>query len=303
MKPFLYFFILIASLCFQQTATACDACGCSSAGNYIGMLPAYSTSFVGLRYSFQQFSGTGTHGDELINSHSEVFHRTELWGRFYPHKRVQTLISVPYQNHALTEAGITENLSGLGDIKAFVHYAVINKMNPESDWKHTLLLGAGVKLANGKYMQRNATKQRFLPQFQIGSGSTDLTINGVYSIQYKNTGANLESGLWLKQANELDYHFGNQLYVNTTFYWRKPIGGTTLLPSVNYTFEHIEQDEQYGIPSEFTGSTSSFLGIGGSFIRTKWSGQVLLSVPAAQKVKTGASTNSVRFTIGVQYLI
>lgn len=297
-------FALLMILSFVSQSFACDACGCSSSGNYIGMLPAYSTSFVGVRYRMQHFEGSSLHSTSpSTDPHSENFHRTELWGRFYPAKRIQTMIVVPFQKHQITEEGITQSIHGLGDITALTHVAVINKSSAETNWKHTVLLGGGVKLATGKYMQRDKDKVRFIPQFQLGSGATNFLANAILATQYKNVGVNVEFGKWFNQTNELSYRFGNQTYISSTVYARKPVGGTSLLPSLIYNWERIEGDREYDLPTEFTGSTTSHLGGGLTLIRTKWSANIFATVPVHQQLAEGASQNKIRFSLGFQYLI
>ena len=289
---------------FVNISFSCDACGCSSSGNYIGMLPAYSTSFLGVRYRMQSFSGAGSHASSIPNSeHSESFYRTELWGRFYPAKRLQTMIIVPFQKHVITEEGVTQSIQGLGDITAYAHFAVLNRAKESSNWKHTLLVGGGLKLASGKYMQRDQDKVRFLPQFQIGSGSTNYTANAIFASQYKNFGLNIELGKWFNQENELSYQFGNQTYINSTVYFRKPIGGTSVLPSITYSWDKIEADKEHDLLTEFTGSQTSHLGVGLTLIRTKWSINGLISTPVSQQIAEGASQNKMRISIGFQYLL
>src|SRR5690606_38382681 len=102
---------------------ACDICGCANSGSYFGLMPQSHKSVVGIRYNYMHFD---THPGSSVLSTRETFNIAELYGRFFPFKRVQVMAFVPYRFDRQATSALTKTNSGPGDISALASYNVFN---------------------------------------------------------------------------------------------------------------------------------------------------------------------------------
>lgn len=84
----------------SSAVLGCDICNSSAGGNLMVILPQFGNHFVGLRYQHSGFRST--HVPSLLaegagGASRETFHTMELFGRYYPHPRVQLMGFVPYR--------------------------------------------------------------------------------------------------------------------------------------------------------------------------------------------------------------
>src|SRR5690606_19183073 len=95
--------ILLALTWLLPEADACNICGCGVGNYHYGILPQFQKNFVGLRYRHRSFDShlSGGHHDAMMSA--ETFQRVELWGRFYPAKRIQAFVFVPYNMNERTQ--------------------------------------------------------------------------------------------------------------------------------------------------------------------------------------------------------
>ncbi|MBC7390601.1 MAG: hypothetical protein H7329_15420 [Opitutaceae bacterium] len=246
-------FTLILSLLFSEQVFSCNG-GCPSGGGYLGIVPQFSRNFVGIRYRMRSF----TYSDPAITSFIPSQHRfetVELWGRFYPAKRVQAFVFVPFQMNQ-EQSDATYNTQGIGDISFTVNYTIINTGDSiDKSLKHTLLLGIGAKLPTGKYQQRNISKQMFPITFQPGTGAYSGIGSVMYTIRFKKTGLSTNVSYYYNGKNELEYSFGNMLSANTSlFYWLKA-GQFSFLPNIGTYIEQTGKDIENGYYIDNTGGS------------------------------------------------
>src|SRR5690554_4646258 len=173
-----FWIVSIFSLVLPTVSRACDVCGCANSGSYFGLMPQSHKSIIGVRYNYLNFD---THPDNKILATKERFNVAELYGRFFPVKRVQVMAFVPYRFDEQVTSAITKRNSGLGDITALASYNVFNSlMDGESggDLTHSLMVGGGIKLPTGKFsFDENDPLQVANANFQLGTGSTDFILN------------------------------------------------------------------------------------------------------------------------------
>ena len=180
---------LICFLFFSAFATAlfaCDVCGCSMDGSYIGILPQFHKNFIGLNYSQLDFT-TEHHilGQPSSTVSKEHFSTTELRGRINLSNRIQTFIFIPYATNSQSENGLQSTFSGIGDVRIIFNYNVLNTGDSlMNKWKHNLQAGAGVKLPTGSFNTLDRT-QTVNPNLQAGTGSYDALMNIIYTIRHK----------------------------------------------------------------------------------------------------------------------
>jgi hypothetical protein len=254
--------ITILSLASIQPILACDVCGCSLGGNYFGILPLYNKNFVGLRWSQAKFHSYIAPTQYLTAQQSDdTYSKVELWGRYYLTKRIQLFAFIPYAYNDMNGTDQVVSAKGLGDVNIMANYVIINTGASKSDFKHMLITGGGIKLPTGKF---NLTdKGKIINRnFQMGTGSVDFNINAVYTLRYKKTGINLETGYKINTRNHDDYLFGNQYRASAQlFIWQK-VGSFSFLPHGGVNYEQAAMHKDAQIIQVNTGG-SALLGAGG----------------------------------------
>src|SRR5947209_730116 len=145
------FFLLITIILITCTANACDICGCGLGNYYIGMLPQFDRSFIGMRYHYMHFH-TQLANDKTQFS-NDYFQSTEIWGGMNIGKRLQVLAFIPYSfNKQISDDGLRKS-NGLGDIALLVNFPLLEKSSLNKNNKlvfQELKIGGGIKLATGK---------------------------------------------------------------------------------------------------------------------------------------------------------
>lgn len=242
----IYLVVSICMICILNTM-ACSTCGCSAGGSSIGILPQFNNHFVGIRFYHRSFTSTMTHNasnNGVTQSH-ENYSTVELFARFYPSKKIQILMLLPYNYFLQKEGNTVFQTNGIGDPTILANYVIVNTaQKSKSDWKHNLLAGAGIKLPLGKYQQIHKGETDFNSNLQNGTGSTDFIVDMMYTLRRKSIGLNAEISYKYNLVNSFQYHFGNRINTSLSlFYWfsKKKI---SVLPQVGLNFEHAQQDNK-----------------------------------------------------------
>src|SRR6185436_19668942 len=104
----------------------------------------------------------------------------EVWGRFYPTKRLVIFAFIPLSQNVRQETNTTVRIQSIGDISAQANYMILNTGDSLSrSWKQTWMAGAGIKLPTGKYQQRDADRTMLPLPFQIGTGAYSFKLNTI----------------------------------------------------------------------------------------------------------------------------
>lgn len=250
--------LYITFIMLTLTVTAslgCDVCGCSLGSNYFGILPQFDKHFVGVRWHYSSFFARMNHSSEYLeNEYSNDTYQTfELWGRFYLTDRIQLFASIPYSYNRMDGSHQRVAASGLGDISVLANYALVNTGEDVGNpWRHTWLIGGGVKLPTGDFRQQD---QGLLvnPNFQLGTGSTDFVLNTIYTVRFNNVGLNMGATQQLNTENPEGYRFGSQRNISGQFFYWRQMKALSLLPNIGLYYETGSMHKDNGIRQVNTG--------------------------------------------------
>ncbi len=253
----------IITLCVLMVYTinmyACNICGCSAMSGTPGILPKFQSHFIGIRQSIRYVEAT--HPVSLLTpveqKSKEQYLSTEIWGRWYPHKRIQVFGFVPFNQFTKTESNSTTQLNGLGDVSLLINYLIIQTPDTTSkSFRQVWMAGSGIKLNTGKYQIGES------PGFQLGSGTNDLQLYTSHTARYGNAGVLNELQYRITGTNPDYYKFGNKFNWSTKlFYWKK-LGRTSILPSIGVFYEKGKYDIWRSIRQAKTGSQLTMSGVG-----------------------------------------
>lgn len=244
-----------------QSSVACNVCGCGVGNYHYGILPQFNKNFLRIRYRHSSY--TSTLDDAHAHPYSyETFQTTELWGRFYPAKKIQAFVFVPFNFNERKEGSQSKRLEGLGDIVISANYNLIHTYDSlKAAFKHNLLVGGGLKLPTGQYraLENGLTVNQ---NFQLGTGSIDFLFNIIYTVRHKNLGLNTELSYSLNTTNKDEYKFGNAARTGLTAFYVLRAKSLTIMPNVGVSGEFFRDNKQFEAPFPDTGGWASLWNAG-----------------------------------------
>ncbi len=242
--------LLISSLLIISLSDlrACDICGCGVGNSYIGILPDFSRKIFGLRYRHNSLlTHIGVGGANTYLTTHETYQTMELWGGWNIGQKFRVMASVPYSFAERSNQGTTYTKNGLGDVSVSGFYQLINSRKTVCNDKllvQSLLIGAGIKLPTGKYNpsdKGNSTQNANL--FQLGTGSTDFTLNAMYDVRLQDAGINISASYKMNTTNKEDYNYGNKISTSAQAYYKFRIKDkVTVAPNAGVLYENGQKD-------------------------------------------------------------
>jgi hypothetical protein len=284
--------IMIAGLSFLK-ANACDICGCGVGGNYIGILPEFHQHVFGLRYRFNSLTThIGTGGNATYLTTEEKYQTIEAWGGWNIGKKFRVMAAVPYAFNEKSNQGISNRKNGIGDISVNAYYRLFNTQKTIPGGKtlvQTLWAGAGIKLPSGKYTdadKQNTSQNTNL--FQLGTGSTDFTLNAMYDIQWQNAGLNISGSYKMNSDNKYNYNYGNKLNTSVQAYYKFRVKDKlTIAPNAGMVYENSKKDIDNEIMVDISGGNLLQGSIGVETAFEKISVGVNWQTPLSQNLADG----------------
>jgi hypothetical protein len=296
-------FVVFASfllLCPLESA-ACNTCGCGVANYHYGILPQFRKNFIGLRYRYRSYIS------QLDDAHSvpysyETFQSTELWGRFYPSKRIQAFIFVPYNFNRREEGDKISYLTGLGDIVVSANYNLINTYDSAAHGiTHNLLIGAGLKLPTGQFrkIEDGLTVNQ---NFQLGTGSTDILLNLIHTMRYKKLGFNTEFTYNINTTNRDQYRFGNTSRTALTAFYILNSNAVTVMPNAGISAEFFQDNKQFGQPFPDTGGWAMLYNAGVEAYYKNIAAGVSYTHPGKQELFNSKVSSNDRISVHLTFM-
>lgn len=233
---------------FVVTASrACDICGCGVGSYYLGILPEYNKRFIGLRYQHKTLqTHLGPLGERTPITADETYQSMELWGGWNFGTKFRVLAFVPYNfNDRVSQTG-NGTKTGLGDIALMGYYKLLDQTGTLGDrlLVQSVWIGGGIKVPTGRYEPTERLAVSESPNnFQLGTASTDFTINAAYDIRYNDLGLNANVNYKMNTENKYDYRYGNKLTANLLAYYKFRVAEKiTIAPNAGVLYETAQKD-------------------------------------------------------------
>jgi len=251
------FITIVLAVLFSLTSKACPICGCGGGNLYMGLMPDFKYHFVGFRYHYTQYH------TQLISDPSQFstnyYNNIEFWGGMRVSNKLQLLAFVPYYINKQIDDDGTARTHGLGDITVMGQYMVFKSSKHIGNRKtlnQQLWFGGGVKLPTGAFnadmLDSNTTVADI--NAQIGTGSVDFLLNGMYTISIRNFGVNVSASYKINTVNDENYKFGNKFTSNVIGFYNVSAGQTTITPNIGLGYENVATNTLQKNNVEFTGS-------------------------------------------------
>lgn len=252
--------LLVLSVTGFYAASACDICG-AGAGSYNPFLnPQLSRHYFSATYvhrCYHTLSDEGIAGREYYNS-------LVLGGQFTVGKRIQLIASLPYQFNTLRNQYGDKKIAGAGDISLLLNYKLLDR--EVNQFRHTVLIGGGIKLASAAY---HPTTKAESENFQLGTGSMDYLLNGIYRLGFGNWIFNAVGTYKYNMENRDGYRYGDVLTGALTVARRIEVKGYSIAPWLQFSMESHMKDADNHVLQQHSGGHVCYSGGGVDVSRNK----------------------------------
>jgi len=267
-------------LCIGLNTFACDVCGC-----FMGIVPYDNQSSIGLMHRYRAFNGyrhyqskskmfvpgsfKTMHGDHehdsIVRNYSsadyETFKVFELRVKYFIHRKVELNCFTGISNNKSKEDSIKINHTGLNDPSFFIGYHVLQP-SIEKDWKHRLIIGAGIKLPSGNYYAKDEQGNRLPFLMQPGTGSVDYFSYFTYVLGYKNFGLSTNSAFKYNGKNYYSERLGNSFTANYSLFYKINTKNCAFIPNINSYYEYTSGLYVFNQQVRGTAMNELMLGLG-----------------------------------------
>jgi hypothetical protein len=174
-------------------------------------------------------------------------------------KKVQLMAFIPYYVNKQVDDDGTTWTHGLGDITVMGQYLIfqhskslgLHKMMNQQLW-----LGGGLKLPTGPF-NTNVDSSTTVADVnaQIGTGSLDFLLNGMYTLNIKDYGINVTASYKINTINGDGYKYGNKFTSNLIAFYHLSVHHNTITPNIGIGYEKVGANTIETKSVQFTGST------------------------------------------------
>ena len=209
--------ILFSSLLLLTVlGKACDVCGCAMGAFSQGIMPDYSSHFVGFRYNWSQFNTQIKHQYPVkpTENSADTYQRLDFVARYNISKKIKLNLSAPFIQNSMVGSHQSITASGIGDPILLVLYQFWTESLMQKN--HFLTVGSGIKFPLGKsdFEDNGLLVNR---NFQLGTGSVDFLITSNYFHRKNKSAVSLESTYKINLKNAEQYRFGNQFNIAANY--------------------------------------------------------------------------------------
>jgi len=303
MKKSLIAFILFLTVI--QQSSACEICGCGVGNYYIGLLPQFKSHFIGLRYHYNKFN-TRLVSDPSQYS-NDFYQSIEVWSGWNIGKKFQLLALVPVNfNHQESDEGIT-NLKGLGDAVLLMNYKLFDinsKTNHGNSVNQQVWLGGGLKLPTGKFeIEPNDPDVASMANMQLGSGSTDILLSGMYNVRVGKVGVTTQTHYKISGTNKDDYRFGNKFSASSFVSYGLNAKTTIISPNLGLLYENTAESKLASSKVDLTGGSVLQGSLGVEFGFNKLAVGFNTQLPLAQNFAENQTKQKVKGMVHVTFTL
>jgi hypothetical protein len=305
MKKLLIFFIIFKT---STDLMACEICGCGIGNSYIGILPEFNKNIFGFRYRYNSMlTHIGVGGETTYLTTAESYRTIEAWAGINITHNFRLMGTVPYSFDERSNQGVTTTKNGLGDMSLSAFYQVIHSRKTISDklLVQSLWLGGGIKLPTGQYNpQSKITNVETANLFQLGTGSTDFFLTGMYDIRLQDLGMNLTGSYRINTTNAYQYQYGNKFSFSAQVYYKiRAFKALTIAPNAGMLSENGQKDLDHSISVEISGGSllMSSLGIELAYKKIALGGN--WQTPLSQNLANGIIKANDRAMIHLSYIL
>lgn len=281
------FTALVATI-FFSTVEACDVCGCGVGNFNPYMFPHLVQKYVSIGYTYRYYK-TNAHDDmgmQMLNK--EYYNTLSLAGQVTIKNRIQLMGYLPFQVNTQQGPEGNKSLNKPGDAILMVNYKFFDQGSIHKQLRQTITAGAGVKLPTGNYhFEEGSESEVDNPNFQPGTGSTDLLLNGYYAIRYKKFAMSTGLTYKINTANKDDYRFGNSLLTVVQFKYVKDAGNISLIPNAGIQIEKMNEDKQSQVTIDHTGGYNIQATFGLDLNNRKIAAGIFYNKPIRQNLADG----------------
>lgn len=268
-KKWILLFIVTILAAFTP-ATACDICGCGAGSYYIGILPEFSKKIVGIRY---RSTGLTTHlgpgGSISYLTTEEQYHTTELWGGWTIKDKFRVMAYLPVSYNFKSNESGNKSKTGMADASVLGFYRLLRRSLTVTGKESATLLvqdlwmGAGIKLPTGKYDPGDKSTSASTNLFQLGTGSLDVILMGMYDIRLQDAGLNITASYKINTTNRYNYYYGNRFSSSAQLYYKFRFHNKWMVaPNAGVQYEYASKDLDDGYSVRPTGGVAAFGTIG-----------------------------------------
>jgi len=289
------------------TATACDICGCGVGNSYLGILPEFRKTIFGLRYRYNSlFTHIGAGGATTYLTSKEKYSTIELWGGWNIGKKFRIMTALPYSFNERVNQGNTTSKNGIGDITITGYYQLVNSKKQLNNklLVQSLWIGGGIKLPTGKYNPADKTGTNETNLFQLGTASTDFTLNAMYDIRLQDAGLNISSSYKMNTANKYEYCYGNKFSINGQAYYKFRVKNkVTIAPNAGVMYETAQKDKDNSFIADISGGNLLMGTAGVELSGKKISVGANIQTPFSQSLASGTVKTRNRAMVHVSYVL
>jgi hypothetical protein len=296
--------ILIQALVFGAFAAtdlwACDVCGGGGGAGYGSIMPMFQQNMLGLRMQHNLYrhpEGLNRNGESVVLS--DQYRQVDIWLRSRLSKRLFLTTLLPVRENLRRETQQDSRIRGLGDLRADIAWIALNTADStRSLWKHMLQLGGGIKLNNGRYMQRMANGVIAPLPLQTGNGALGGLLRGQYIVRRGRAGLQTDLQYAAFSTNELNYRMGSQAAAGLrAFFWNYR-GSRQYLFSAGLAAERIARDLEYGAYKPESGGRFLHAQTEAVFFFGRFSLQCQAGLPLLQELTPAQPAAGLRFGFG-----